>query len=265
MFKKCHRLFLLLVAIWLTDTLSIRAEEVDLELVLAVDGSGSISSSEFQLQLEGYAAAFRNPELQGAIRSGPVGKIAVSMMIWSDAVFPKFPTEWHIIASPEDANRFAYVVENFYQHSGRNYGIGGGGTSIGDGIAFAIKMIDENGHSGLRRVIDVSGDGIETDPMFGDAVLLPDAREAAQLHGININGLAILTDFFRLDEWYRNNVIQGPGSFVVEAENFEIFGEAIHEKLFREVSVQISESPMPVMLENSHHASLNYGGELANQ
>ena len=90
MMSRCHRFFYFTLLLLVFAAPTVNAEEVDLELVLAVDGSGSISSSEFKLQLAGYSAAFRDPELQAAITSGPTGRIAVAMMIWSDAVFPKF-------------------------------------------------------------------------------------------------------------------------------------------------------------------------------
>lgn len=216
------------------------AQDVDLELVLAVDGSGSISPSEFKLQLNGTAAAFRDPEVQQAIVSGPKGRIAVSMMIWADAAFPKFKTGWHVLNSTASADRFAILLQGFHQHTGRKFGIGGGGTGIGDGVAHALEMIDRNAHSGLRRVVDVSGDGIETDPWFKKAIQLPGARQLAEARNVTINGLAILTDFPKLDEWYRENVIRGPGSFVVEAAGFDDFAEAIREKLLREISAPVS-------------------------
>lgn len=210
------------------------AQDVDLEIVLAVDGSGSISTSEFKLQLSGYADALRDEAVQSAAVSGPLGKVAVSMMVWSDAAFKKFETDWFIIDSRAAAGRYADIVEEFHHHSGRNYGIGGGGTGIGSGIDYALGMLDENGIEAGRQVIDVSGDGIETDPWFREAIQLPEARALAAHKGVTVNGLAILTDFGGLDRYYEDEMITGPGAFVIVAEGWEDFAEAIQRKLFLE-------------------------------
>ncbi len=216
------------------------AEQVDLELVLAMDGSGSISEAEYLLQLEGTAAAFRDPSIQQAILSGPTGRIAVSVVIWADAAFPKFKSGWHVLDSKASADAFAARVRNFHKHTGRKFGIGGGGTGIGDGVREALEMLAGNGHNGVRKVIDVSGDGIETDPWFREAITLPGAKKLADAQGVTVNGLAILTDFSGLDDWYRQNVITGPGSFVIDARDFDDFGRAIRAKLWREISFTIS-------------------------
>jgi len=228
-----------MVALQLDQSTAI-AQEVDIELVLAVDGSGSVDEEEMKLQLEGYSAAFLDPEIQRAMLSGPVGKVAVAMMVWSDAAFPKFTTNWHVLDSRQSIEKFASRVQGFHQHIGRYFGVGGGGTGIGDGVAYSIKMIEQNGISGLRKVVDVSGDGIETEPWFKGAVMMPYARELASLNQVTINGLAILSDFTSLDQWYREFVITGPGSFVVKAEDFHDFKRAVREKLWREFSQHIT-------------------------
>lgn len=215
------------------------AEDVDLELVLAVDGSGSVNEQEFNLQLGGIAAAFRSPRIQRAISLGPLRKIAVALMVWSDAAFPKFHTKWYVIDTPASAQAFASVVAAFYPRTGRPKGQGGGGTGIGAGVAFALDMLKDNGFQGTRRVIDVSGDGIETEPWYSQAVIMPQAKLMADALQVTINGLAILADFPNLDEYYRDNVITGSGAFVMEAADFVDFEEAIKEKLYREILVVI--------------------------
>ena len=221
------------------------ADEVDLELVLAMDGSGSISEAEYILQLEGTARAFEDPSIQQAIVSGPIGRIAVSILIWSDAAFPKFKSGWFVLAGPRDAQVFANKVRVFHKHTGRKFGIGGGGTGIGEGIRVALEMMESNTHQGLRRVVDVSGDGVETDPWFKKAMILPDARKLADLQGVQVNGLPILNrDFPTLDIYYSDQVITGPGAFVVVANGFEDFGRAIREKLYREISYRIAYRPL---------------------
>jgi len=216
------------------------AGDVDLEIVLAVDASGSVNAEEFKLQLGGVAAAFRDPAVQQAILSGPRGRIAVALLVWSDSAFPKFATAWHVVGSMRAAKEFADIAENFHHKAGRNRGIGGGGTAIGDAVAHAIAMLENNAFTAIRRVIDVSGDGIETPPWFGTAVTMPEARVLAAAAGVTVNGLAIINDFPRLDEWYQRNVISGPGSFVIVANDFHDFRRAIRKKLWREFSSPIA-------------------------
>ncbi len=233
------------------------AEEVDLELVLAMDASGSISETEYILQLEGTAAAFRDPSIQAAITSGPVGKIAVTIMLWSDAAFPKVNSGWFVLDSPQSANAFAALVSNFQLTTEKTIGVGGGGTGIGAGVQEALKLINSNGYQGLRRVIDVSGDGVETEFWFSQSILMPDAKLLAEAEGVVINGLPILSqDFPRLDEYYRDNVITGRGSFIVVADSFEDFGRAIQEKLAREIATNVASLPS-TRKRNKDSASLS--------
>lgn len=226
---------LILTFALLSSNIKVDAQEVDLELVLAMDGSGSISETEFKLQLIGTAAAFRDPSVQQAIQSGPHGRIAVSLLIWSDAAFEKFTTPWYVLDTPTSANQFANLLQGYHQQITRRLGIGGGGTGIGSGVAFALDMIRANEFQGLRKVIDVSGDGTETDPWFKKAIKLPGALERARAQNVTVNGLAILTDFVWLDTYYRENVVSGPGSFVIRADGFEDYAGAILEKLNREI------------------------------
>jgi hypothetical protein len=222
-----------------------RAQQVDLEIVLAMDGSGSISSEEFLLQVVGTAAALKDPSVQHAILSGPTGSVAIAAVIWSDAAFPKYPTDWHLLNSPQSIETFAQRLLTFNNpaNAGKRQGKGGGGTGIGDGIVYALEMIRSNRFSGARKVVDVSGDGVETDPWFKKAFTLPDARDLARAQGVTINGLAILTDNWKLDRYYRAEVISGPGAFVVKAVNFDAFAVAIRNKLLREMSPVITMSP----------------------
>lgn len=216
-----------------------QAEDVDIELVLAVDGSGSISLPELQLQIAGYVEAFRDPEVQTAALSGPLGKVAVALVIWSDARFPKSHTGWHVISSNGEADAFSDRIQMLYRSSAEFYGSGKGATEIGGGVVFAIGMIEGNGMYGRRKIIDVSGDGIETLPYSKSTPRLPYARDLASQLGVQINGLAILEDVPLLYRYYRNNVIVGPGSFVIEAKNFESFADAIKKKLLKELEPEL--------------------------
>jgi len=228
---------------WLAAANPVGAAEVDLELVLAVDASGSVDAEEFQLQLGGIAEAFRDPAVQAAALSGPRQQVAVALLVWSDAAFPKFPTGWFLIDSPGSAAHFAGVTETFHTKVGRSRGIGGGGTAIGDAVAYAVRMIGENGFQAPRRVVDVSGDGIETPPWFGDAYQLPQAKVLAARFDVLVNGLAITTDFPDLVDYYSRSVITGPGSFVIRAATFEDFRQAMREKLLRELTSAIAAGP----------------------
>ena len=203
------------------------AADVDVEIVLAVDASGSVSDIEYILQLGGIAAAFRDPSIQQAIGSGPRGKVAVALLVWSDAALRKYQSGWHVLDTAASANAFAGVVESFVKRSA-------GGTSIGDAVEHALAMIDGNGISAARRVIDVSGDGVETTPWFAPAMELPEARALAASKKVTINGLAIVNDIPFLNKWYLANVATGPGSFVITAKDYEDFKRAIREKLWRE-------------------------------
>lgn len=218
------------------------AENVDLELVLAMDASGSISEKEYLLQLNGTADAFMDPAIQSAILSGPSGKIAVNIMLWSDAAFPKVDSGWFILDDEASILAFATITRTFKLTSEGKIGVGGGGTGIGAGILQGLKLIRENGLNGFRRIIDVSGDGIETEFWFKtDAPTTLDAKKEAEREGVTINGLPILNRSFPdLDQYYYENVIHGPGAFIVKAESFEDFSRAIREKLWREIAPPIA-------------------------
>lgn len=228
-----------------------QAQQVDLEIVLAMDGSGSISSDEFLLQVIGTAAALKDASVQHAILSGPTGHVAIAAVIWSDAAFPKYPTEWHLLNSRQSIDNFAQRLLNFNNpaNAGKRQGKGGGGTGIGDGIVYALEMIRSNNFNGNRKVVDVSGDGVETDPWFKKAFTLPDARALARAQGVTVNGLAILTDNWKLHQYYRAEVISGPGAFVVKAVNFDAFAVAIRNKLLREMSPVVTMHPVNDQLQ----------------
>ncbi|MDH3665387.1 MAG: DUF1194 domain-containing protein [Paracoccaceae bacterium] len=227
---------LLTLGLWLSGgTAPAQQAEADLEIVFAVDASGSVDDEEFHLQIGGIVAALRDPKIQAAIRSGPTQRIAAALMIWSDAAYAKYKTDWFTLNSPESAERFAAEVQRLGTRLQTQRKIGGG-TAIGDAIVHALEMMDGNGVTAIRRVIDVSGDGIETPPWAEPAPMLPEARQRAAAKGVMVNGLAITHDFPDLVAYYRDNVITGPGSFVVQALDFGDFKRAIREKMWREFS-----------------------------
>jgi hypothetical protein len=206
-------------------------EVVDLELVLAIDASSSVDDDEWELQRQGYADAFRDPEIQAAIASGPHKRIAIAVVVWADASVPRWDSEWFLLAGPGDSENFAGFMASLPR-------IPIGGTGIGAGVAAAIRKLDRNGLTAPREVVDVSGDGRETPPRE-TVVMMPMARALADARGVTINGLAILSaDDLSLATWYRNNVITGPGSFVITVVDYRAFGEAIRRKLLKEIQHQ---------------------------
>jgi hypothetical protein len=209
------------------------AEEVDLELVLAVDASGSVDDSEFQLQIQGIAEAFRDEAVQSAIASGPKGRIAVAMVIWADATLPKDESRWFVIGDPPSALSFADAVSQFPRRVE-------GGTGIGSAVAYSVRLLADNQFTAPRRVVDVSGDGVETPAREDLTILLPQSRMMASAHDVVVNGLAIINEVHDLDQYYRDNVIIGHDSFVIKSRNYEDFREAIRSKLLREISARIA-------------------------
>jgi hypothetical protein len=213
------------------------AERVDLLLVLAADVSGSMDESKFELQRSGYAAAFSNPRVIEAINAGPRGRIAVALVEWSGILQQKIVIDWKVISNDETARQFGDRIMEAPRAFARN------STSISAGIDFAMTQLDRTPYEARRRVIDVSGDG---DNNSGRDVTA--ARDQALAKGVTINGLVILTETPTpwnsnhtnppggLANYYRNNVIGGPGAFVVIAENFNSFGNVLMKKLIMEIA-----------------------------
>ena len=212
------------------------AEEVDLLLALAVDVSRSIDQPKFQLQRDGYAAAVSNKGVLDAIRSGPRQRIALNFVEWSGFGAQKLLIDWTIIDGPASARRFGdQIVEAPRSFADR--------TSISGGIEFAAAQIARSPLRAPRQIIDVSGDG--TNNAGRD---LGAARDETVAKGIIINGLVILSDtqvLFNaehtnppggLEKYYRDNVVGGPGAFVMVAEDFNAFGKAIVKKMIAEIA-----------------------------
>jgi hypothetical protein len=198
---------------------------VDLQLVLAVDVSGSVSDERFQLQQRGYAAAFRSAQLLDAIRSGRHQAIAVTMTQWTGPTQQVQVVAWSMVGDKASMHAFADAVE------AANRQMFGGGTSISGAIDHAMALFPESGFSSARRVIDVSGDGANNRGRPA-----ADARDDAVRTGTTINGLPILTLEPSLDQYYWNNVVGGPNAFVVVATSYDAFAEAILKKLITEIS-----------------------------
>jgi hypothetical protein len=212
--------------------------DVDLELVLAVDTSGSVDDREYALQISGIANAFRDPAVLDAIAAGPLGRIAVTVSFWAESQLPKQSLSWLVIAAPADAAAFAASLDSLPR------AVPAGGTGIGQGVIYSVRIMEDNGLNGARRVIDVSGDGRET-PFRYFSVPPEQARAYAAARGVTVNGLAILAEQPDLERYYRESVIVGPGAFALAADDFEAFAEAMRRKLIREITYRPSVSRLP--------------------
>jgi hypothetical protein len=219
-------------------------ENVDLLLVLAADVSRSVDDQEFELQREGYAKAIVNPRVTKAIASaGEHGRIAVCFVEWSGPISQIVLVDWTMIANVEDARQFAHRL----RQAPRGFR---DSTSISGAIDFAMELLASSPFKSDRHVIDLSGDGTNTN---GRSVLA--AREDALAKGVTINGLVILSPDplpsfpyhthppGGLAAYYESNVIGGPGAFVLTADGFETFGQSILSKLIKEIAV----APMGIL------------------
>ena len=200
----------------------------DLTLVMAVDCSGSVSGEEFDLQMGGIAAAFRDPEVIAAALSGPNRRIGLNLLLWGDPDYEKFSTGWYSIDTPEKATQFADVVQRFDTRMG-------GGTGLGVAVAYGIQLLQFSGAITDRKLIDVSGDGIESYEIREPKFLLKDAQRMRAKAGVVINGLSIHNEDENLAIYYRTKVAAGAGSFAMDVANYEDFKEAVRLKLLREI------------------------------
>jgi hypothetical protein len=224
-------LLLSLAALTVLGARPAAAGEVDLQLVLAVDSSSSVSMDEYYLQLEGYAAAFRHPDLLKAIQSGPRQAIAVALFEWAGVGRQKINFAWRRLDDAASLEAFAAELAAAPRL------VLGGDTAIGEAIDFALDLLDRAEVRGARRVIDISGDGISNRGRSPDA-----ARDDAVFRGVTVNGLAILNEEPDVDTFYGAFVIGGPGAFLLTARDYSDFAEAIVKKLVREVTT-IAELP----------------------
>jgi Protein of unknown function (DUF1194) len=198
---------------------------VDLQLVLAVDASGSVDQRRFELQQQGYVAAFRDPSVLRAIQSGAAQAIAVTMVQWTGPALQLQVLPWTLINDAATAHAFAAAIAATPRQ------LFSGGTSISGVIDYAVPLMFESQFKGTRRVIDVSGDGFNNRGRPAAS-----ARNDAVRAGIVINGLPILELEPDLKHYFSDHVIGGPGAFVIAAESYNTFAEAIIRKLIREMA-----------------------------
>lgn len=206
--------------------------EVDIELVLAVDVSRSMSPAELEIQRRGYAAALGSEEVFGAIGGGMIGRIALTYVEWAGSHSQTVIVPWTLIETRDQAQEVAETLSGFFLEGMRR-------TSISEALIYAADSFETNRFDGLRRVIDVSGDGPNN---MGRPVLA--ARDEVVSRGITVNGLPLMTqdDFSArwgiedLDAYYRDCVIGGPGAFVVPVETWDQFADAVRRKLVLEIA-----------------------------
>lgn len=198
---------------------------VDLELILAVDTSSSVSQAEFELQMRGLAEAFRNTAVAEALEaSGDLG-VAVALVQWADNRKQIVSIDWTVIHNAEQAMRFADEIDATPRF------VVGGGTAIGGAIKFGLRQLERNEFEGRRKVIDISGDGRTNQGVHPQRL-----KDVINQEGVTVNGLAILNEDPAIGRYYRDFVITGTSAFVMSATNYEDFSAAMLEKLVKEIS-----------------------------
>lgn len=234
----------LVIAATLLGSMPAKAQErVDVALVLAVDHSSSVDATEWKLQLEGYAAAFRSDAVKASIVSGYHQRIAVAVFRWSDYSMQDLLLGWTIIETPGQADMFAAQIMRFDKLPSLN------GTCIAGALVYASELL-KVAPKAERQVIDVSGD--EAESCGPNGPYARQARDALVDLGVQINGLPILSAVLpeythgvpiggdpneSTERFYREQVIGGPGSFLVVADGFENFASAIQKKLLLEIAM----------------------------
>lgn len=212
--------------------------EVDLELVLLVDVSRSMSRAELELQRRGYAEALGSSEVYAAVQSGLLQNVALTYVEWAGS--QQIVVDWRIVTTREDLAQFARQLTAKQDPALRR-------TSISGALGFAAELIETNAYAGLRRVIDISGDGPNN---LGMPVTL--ARDDVLARGITINGLPLMTDdgaysqfnLPDLDIYYQTCVIGGPGAFVIPVTDWPDFADAVKRKLVLEIAGLSPTSPV---------------------
>ena len=233
-----HRVLLILALL----ATPLRAEDVELELVLLADASGSIDRAEIEFQRQGYASAITDPEVLNAIARSAYGRIAVTYVEWAAAGTEDVVVPWTVIEGPESAAAFAKaLIPPPRRAFGRN--------AIGSALLFGKRLIEENDIEGWRKVIDFSGDSANNWNGPG----IEEARTEVLAAGITINGLPILCldcsgrpSNADLERIYEERIIGGLGAFVVTADGRQSFADAVKRKLILEISGLTPESEIAV-------------------
>lgn len=202
-----------------------RTPPVDLLLLLAIDCSYSVDADEFALQKQGMSFAFQDHEIIEAVLSGPMQRIAVSVMQWSSETSQILSVPWTLLDSPQTIFQFSAVLTSMPRQTAD------GATALGDALARAGAYVQSAPYTSFRKVIDISGDGRRNTGSDVDTI-----RAALISRGITINGLVIRNEDPDLDIYYKNSVIGGMGSFMIVANDYDGYQRAIKKKLLREIS-----------------------------
>ncbi len=227
-----YLLLLFLASVFSVGTAVADDMEVDVELILAVDVSRSMTPNELEIQRRGYAEAIVSDEVIGAIRDGLIGRIAITYVEWAGSWSQNVVVDWMIISNVDEARVFAEQLTARFENSLRR-------TSISGAIDFTSGLFEDNGYIANRQVIDISGDG----PNNHGRPVVP-ARDEALARGIVINGLPLMTKegmgtqwmLDDLDQYYRHCVIGGPRSFVLPVREWSQFPAAVRQKLVLELA-----------------------------
>lgn len=234
----------LLSAGWLATPAMADPIEVDVELVLMVDVSRSMTENELDIQRQGYAAALRSDSVYAAVQSGLLQSVAVTYVEWAGT--QEVVVDWTLLQTREDLDAFAATLETSFNPALRR-------TSIAEALAFGAETINTNAYLGLRRVIDISGDGPNN---AGRDVV--NMRDQVLSQGIIINGLPLMTregmgsqwHLDDLDVYYRSCVTGGPGSFVIPVLDWQDFADAVRRKLVMEIASRPAQpAPVPVSFD----------------
>ena len=225
-------MFVALIAIPLAAPTSRSAAKdnipVAIELVLAVDTSLSVDAEEYDLQMQGIARAFRDPEIIDLIRRQD--GVAVTLFQWSTKIDQRFMVPWQVLRDEPSILAFAAAVETLQREPSRGF------TALGSALEFAVRLLLTNNFGGRALKIDLSADGrSNTGPLPATA------RQMAGAAGIVVNGLPVLIDTYNLDQYFRDKVISGPGAFVEIADDYTDFARAFLRKLRRELAPYVSE------------------------
>jgi len=211
---------------------------VDLELVLAVDTSGSVDTREYELQIEGLVKAFRDPAVIAAIiGTSPSGGIAVTVVHWSSVNEQRQVVPWTVLKGQQDAYAFSDAIT---AREARSFG---DSTGIGGVLRFGERLIRRNAYEGRRKSIDISGDGANNSGIPPGLV-----RDMVTNEGITVNGLTILNDEPFLHHYYFEHVIGGAGAFVMTVSDYADIVRGMRNKLLREISVNIAVESRPQLL-----------------
>jgi hypothetical protein len=236
--------FIVTAGVYLGSTAAHADEgQVDLLLVLAADVSRSVDDREFKLQREGFANALADPRVLRAMTIGPHGRIAIVFVEWASEFEQRVVVDWTVVANAKDAEGLAARIRG----APRSFW---GRTSISSAIEFSMTLLARSPFQAERKVIDISGDGINNS---GPDVTA--ARDAAIAANVTINGLVILSEEplptnpththppGGLKAYYEASVIGGPGAFALEAQNFESFGQSLIAKLIKEIAGLVEPPP----------------------